>query len=201
MSASWPPSTRSTSASTVASPHSSRWLPRTQRSPGCVTGSSGGSGDLVLGSSVPPRRRRASSRSSSPSLEADQVEVEAARRAATPAPAASSSSSPSGLQRELVVGDQIRPLLRLAQVLEPDHRHLGPARASAPPAAGRGRRGCRSRRRPAPGWSSRTRPCSPRSAPPAHRCGCAGCAHTGSARPAAARRSPDRPSSEPHKRA
>ena len=43
--------------------------------------------------------------------------------------------------------------------------------------------------RPAPGWSTRTRGCWPRSARPGHRSGCADCGHTGSARPAAARRS------------
>jgi hypothetical protein len=50
------------------------------------------------------------------------------------------------------------------------------ARACAPPAAGRGPRGCHPARPPAPGSSTRTRPCSPRSGPPACRCACAGSA-------------------------
>ena len=53
------------------------------------------------------------------------------------------------------------------------------ARACAPRAAGRGRPGCRASRRPGSGWSSRTRPSTPRSGRPAPRCACAGCARTG----------------------
>ena len=125
MSASCPPSTRSTSASTVASPHSSRWLPRTQRSPGLLTGSSGGSGTSSSASSLAVSPSAiASSRSSSGGVEADQVEVEAL----VPQPSQLLRQQrvvPAGLQGELVVGDQVRPLLRLAEVLEADHRHLG----------------------------------------------------------------------------
>jgi hypothetical protein len=54
-------------------------------------------------------------------------------------------------------------------------------RASSLRAAGHGRRGCRRPRPPGPGWSSRTRPCSPQFGRLAPRCGCAGCVRTGAA--------------------
>ena len=71
-------------------------------------------------------------------VEADQVEVEAL----VPQPRQLLRQQrvvPAGLQGELVVGDQVRPLLRLAEVLEPDHRHLGEpelARREQPAVAG-----------------------------------------------------------------
>ena len=108
---------------------------------------------------------------------------------------------PAGVQRQLVVGQHIGALLRLAHVGELDHRH--PLQAELPRRQHPAVPGddAALRRRPAPGWSSRTPGCWRRSAPPGHRCGCADCGHRGSARPAAARRSPDRPSSGPHKMA
>ena len=125
MSASWPPSTRSTSASTVASPHSSRWLPRTQRSPRLADRIFGRLRDLVLGLIA---RRLAVGQRQQPlqlrGVEADQVEIEAL--VAEPRQLRRQQRVvPARLQGELVVGHQVRPLLRLAQVLEPDHRHLG----------------------------------------------------------------------------
>jgi hypothetical protein len=69
MSASCPLSARSTWASTVASPHSRRWLPSAQRSPGRLTGSSGGSGTSSSASSEPASPPAiASSRSGSVAL-------------------------------------------------------------------------------------------------------------------------------------
>ena len=106
MSASCPPSTRSTSVSTVASPHSRRWLPSTQRSPGLLTGSSGGSGTSSSASST---RRLAVGDRQQPlqlgGVEADQVEVEAL----VPEPRQllrQQLLAPACLQGELVVGDQ-----------------------------------------------------------------------------------------------
>jgi hypothetical protein len=57
-------------------------------------------------------------------VEANQVEVEAL--VAQPSQLFRQQRIiPARLQRELVVGDQIRPLLGLAQLVEPNHRHLG----------------------------------------------------------------------------
>ena len=104
-----------------------------------LTGSSGGSGTSSSASST---RRLAVSERQQPlelgGVEADQVEVEAL----VPQPGQLFRQQrvvPARLQGELVVGDQIRPLLRLAQVLEPDHRHLGQpelARREQPAMAG-----------------------------------------------------------------
>src|SRR5918995_729333 len=109
MSASCPTSARSTSVSTVASPQSRRWLPKTQRSPGRLTGSSGGSG-TSLGALA---RRLAIGDREQPlelgGVEADQVEVEAL----VPQPGQLLSQqllTPPRLQGELVVRDQIGSL-------------------------------------------------------------------------------------------
>ena len=139
MSASWPPSTRSTSASTVASPHSRRWLPRTQRSPGRLTGSSGGSGTSSSASSLAVSPSAiASSRSSS--VASKPIRSRSKRSSRSQASSSRQQRlAPARLQGELVVGDQVRPLLRLAEVLEPDHRHLGEpelARREQPAVAG-----------------------------------------------------------------
>ena len=59
-------------------------------------------------------------------VEADQVEVEAL----VPQPSQLFRQQrvvPARLQGELVVCDQVRALLRLGEMLEPDHRHLGEA--------------------------------------------------------------------------
>ena len=194
MSASAPPSTRSTSASTVASPHSRRCSPSSQRSPGRVTGSLGGSGTSSSGSAV----RLAAVERQQPlqlgGIEAEQVEIEPL----VPEPAdllGQQRPRPSRRWRELVVGDDVGPLLRLGQMLAAAPPAPRPSPAAVPPAAGRGRRGCRCSRRPGSGWSSRTRPSRPRAAPPGPRCGCAGCARTGAAaRPATARCAPPAPS-------
>ena len=56
-------------------------------------------------------------------IEADQIEVEAL----VPEPSQFLSEqllTPSRLQGECIVRDQVRPLLRLTEVLEPDHRHF-----------------------------------------------------------------------------
>ena len=125
MSASCPPSTRSTSARTVASPHSRRWLPRTQRSPGLLTGSSGGSGTSSSASSLAVSPSAiASSRSSS--VASKPTRSRSKRSSLQPGQLLRQQRVvPARLQGELVVRDQIGPLLRLAQVLEADHRHLG----------------------------------------------------------------------------
>ena len=179
MSASWPPSTRSTSASTVASPHSRRWLPSTQRSPGLLTGSSGGSGTSSSASSDP--RLAVRDRQQPLELgrvEADQVEIEAL----VPEPRQLRRQqllAPAGLQGQLVVGDQVRPLLRLAQVLEPDHRHLGEpelAGRQQPAVAGEDAALLVDQDRVGPAELDHARP---RSGRPARRCACAGCARTG----------------------
>ena len=93
MSASWPPSTRSTSASTVASPHSSRWLPRTHRSPGLLTGCSGGSRTSSSSSVSQPRHRRSPAAAPAPPRRSRSGRGRSARPGARPAPAASSASS------------------------------------------------------------------------------------------------------------
>ena len=111
-------------------------------------------------------------------IEADQVEIEAL----VPEPgqlrgqqllAPAGLSAPAGCQRSDRPASAPRSGARTGS---PAPRR---ARACGPPAAGRGRRGCRPARRPAPGWSSRTRPSTPRSGRPAPRCACAGCARTG----------------------
>ena len=196
MSASCPPSTRSTSAMTVASPHSSRCSPSTHRSPGCVTACSGSAG--ASSSSVRPSLLPASSRSSSPSPKPISPRSKPSSREVRQLEP-QQRLVPARVQRQLVVGQHIRPLLRLAHVRELDHRHpLQPELPCRQHPAVPGDDAALAHRR-APGWSSRTPGCWLRSAPPGHRSGCAGCAHTGSARPAAARRSRDRPSSGPHK--
>ena len=95
MSASSPPRTFSTSARTVASPHSTRCSPQIHRSPGRLTGSAGGSGASsrsVVSSSV-PARSRSSSASSKPSR---------SRSKASSFSAASSAASISSFQPALV---------------------------------------------------------------------------------------------------
>ena len=121
MSASCPPSTRSTSASTVASPQSSRCSPRTHRSPGCVTACSGSAG--ASSSSVRPDLALARQQPLQLALaEADQPEVEAELgKVGQLEP--QQRLVPAGVQRQLVVRQHIGALLRLAHVRELDHRH------------------------------------------------------------------------------
>ena len=113
-------------------------------------------------------------------IEADQVEVEAL----VPQPGQllrQQLLAPSCLQGELVVGDQVRPLLRLAQVLEPDHRHLGEPelpRRQQPAVAGEDAALLVDQHRVRPAELDHR---APRSDRPAPRCGCAGCARTGAA--------------------
>jgi hypothetical protein len=103
-------------------------------------------------------------------IESDQVEVEAL----VPQPGQLLGQQrlvPARPQGELVVGDQVGPLLRLGEMLEPDHRHLGQ------PELPRGEQPAVARKDAAllvhqhRGWSTRTQPSTPRSGPPAPRCG------------------------------
>ena len=121
MSASRPSSTRSTSASTVASPHSSRCSPSTHRSPGCVIACSGSAG--ASSSSVRPVLALARQQPLQLALaEADQPEVEAELgKVGQLEP--QQRLVPAGVQGQLVVGEHIGALLRLAHVRELDHRH------------------------------------------------------------------------------
>ena len=95
MSASSPSSTFSTSASTVASPHSTRCSPQIQRSPGRLTGSAGGSG--ASSASSTGSSSVASSRSSSASSKPSR-----SRSKASSFSAASSAASISSFQPALV---------------------------------------------------------------------------------------------------
>ena len=72
-------------------------------------------------------------------LEADQVEVDPESLKVGDL-GGEQALVPAGVERELVVGQQVGPLLGLAQAGKLDHRHRGQARASWPRAAGRGRR-------------------------------------------------------------
>ena len=78
MSASSPPSTFSTSASTLASPHSTRCSPQIHRSPGLLIGSAGGSG----ASSGSASRSRSTTSSLSSSSCAKPVSARSSRRPA-----------------------------------------------------------------------------------------------------------------------
>ena len=104
-----------------------------------LTGSSGGSGTSSSASSLAASPSAiASSRSSSVASKPTRSRSKRSSRSHASS-SASSSSLPARLQGELVVRDQVRPLLRLAQVLEPDHRHLGEpelARREQPAVAG-----------------------------------------------------------------
>jgi hypothetical protein len=80
--------------------------------------------DLVLG---PIARRLAVGQRQQPlqlgGIEADEIQIEAL----VPQPCQLLGEKrvvPAGLQRDLVVRDQIRSFLRLAEVLKADHRHL-----------------------------------------------------------------------------
>ena len=196
MSASCPPSTRSTSAMTVASPHSSRWSPSTHRSPGCVTACSGSAG--ASSSSVRPSLPPASSRSSSPSPKPTSPRSKPSSERSASSSRSSSSSQPA-FSASWLSASTIRPLLRLAHVGELDHRHL-----LQPQLPGRQHPAVPGDDAALPVDQHRIRPAE---LPDARRdlrhlgiaSGCAGCGHRGSARPAAARRSRDRPSSGPHK--
>ena len=92
-------------------------------------------------------------------IEADQVEVEALvpQPGQLLPPAAPRSIPPAGRAGCPRSGTPASAPRSGARTGSPAPR---PARASSPPAAGRGRRGCRPARRPGPGWSSRTRPSS-----------------------------------------
>ena len=191
MSASWPSSTRSTSASTVASPHSSRCSPSSHRSPGCVTACSGSAG--ASSSSVRPFPAARQQPLQLALAKADQPEVEAQLREVRQLEP-QQLVVPTRIQRQLVVGQHIRALLRLAHVPELDHRHPlqtqlprrhDPAMSGDDPVLTVDQHGVR-----------------PAELPDARRdlrhlgiaSGCADCGRRGSARPAAARRSQDRPS-------
>ena len=136
MSASSPSSTFSTSASTVASPHSTRCSPQIQRSPGRLIGSAGGSG---ASSSVSrPARAPGQQPVEFGVVEAEQIEVEGLllqRRQL----GRQHLVVPAGVGRDLVVGDHQRAPLRRRQVRQHDHRHLGQpqlARGQHPAVAG-----------------------------------------------------------------
>ena len=189
MSASCPPSTRSTSASTVASPHSSRWLPRTQRSPGRLTGSSGGSGTSSSASSLAASpSASASSRSSSVASKPTRSRSKRSSRSQASSSASSASSQPA-CRASWLSAIRVGPLLRLAQVLEPDHRHLGEpelAGREQPAVAGEDAGVLVDQDRVGPAELDHR---APRSGPPAPRCACAGCARTGAAGRSATARS------------
>ena len=92
-----------------------------------LTGSSGGSGTSSSASSLAASpSASASSRSSSVASKPTRSRSKRSSRSQASS-SASSASLPSRLQGELVIRDQVGPLLRLAQVLEADHRHLGEA--------------------------------------------------------------------------
>ena len=131
-----PSSTRSTSSALVLSPQISRWLPSSQRSPGTLTGCSGTSG--TSSGSVRPGVPRLVSASDLQLAEAGQrqVEAEALQLAELEA---EQLVVPAGVQRQLVVGNDQRPLLRLAQAGKLDDRHRRHAelpRRQQPPVPG-----------------------------------------------------------------
>ena len=118
-----PPSSRATSAGSVALPQSRRWLPSSQRSPGCVTGTAGGSGvSSSRGSACAEREQRVDLRS----LEAEGGEVDA-EFAEVRHLEREQLLVPAGLLGEAVVGEDVGALLRFAEVGELDHRHRGEA--------------------------------------------------------------------------
>ena len=122
MSASSPPRTFSTSARTVASPHSTRCSPQIQRSPGRLIGSAGGSGTSSRSavSSLVPASSRSISTSSKPSRSRSKASSFSAASSA-----ASISSFQPAVDRDLVVGDHQRAPLHRRQVRQHDHRSLG----------------------------------------------------------------------------
>ena len=96
----------------MASPQSRRCSPRSQRSPGRVRGSSGGGGRLV--GEGGGRARSGEEVVDLALLEAGQVEVEAEQPEVGDL-GGEQALVPAGVQRELVVGQQVGPLLGLAQ--------------------------------------------------------------------------------------
>ena len=178
---------RSTSSASVLSPQISRCRPSSQRSPGRLTGSTGASGTSSSPRARRPRRRRrraAASSSSSPKPTSRRSKSSASSSRSSPR---EQLLVPAAELGQLVVGDDVGPLLRLGQVGELDHRHLGqaelraastrpwPAMSSPSPSTSTGlvQPNCGSRRR---------------SAPPARRRGSGRSAHRASAARAATSR-------------
>ena len=93
-----------------------------------ITSSSGSAGPFRI-TSISPDEKPVSERSRSTSMHRQLAELELQE-----------IEVPAGAERDLVVGDPERALLRLREMRQHDRRHLGHARAPSPPAAGRGRR-------------------------------------------------------------
>ena len=151
MSASSPSSSFSTSARTVASPHSTRCSPQIQRSPGRLIGSAGGSG----ASSGSPSAIGAEQQllqlefaeAGQPEVDAQALQLAQLERQQLLVPA--------GIQRQLVVGDDVGSPLRLGPAGRDHHRDLGepqPLGRQHAPVAGDDRSGLvdQDRHRPSP---------------------------------------------------
>ena len=130
-----PSSSRATSAASVLSPQSRRCCRAARDRPGGETGTAGGSGvSSSRGSGASPLSSASSSPSSKPRLPRSKP-----RSCRSPSSSASSSRVPAGVERELVVGEDVGALLRLGEVGEFDHRHVGQpelARRQHPAVAG-----------------------------------------------------------------
>ena len=125
-----------------------RWLPRTQRSPGWLTGCSGGRGLLSL--AVSPSAIASSRSSSEASKPTRSSSKRSFRSQASPAPAAPRSIPPAW--RAVVAIRYAASALRSgARSGSPAPRR---ARACAPRAAGHGQPGSRRSHRPGSDWSS-----------------------------------------------
>ena len=106
----------------MLSPQSSRCLPRSQTSPARLTGSAGSLGNIVgIGEARIADGRAGRRVSSSPKPVSDRSKPSACQVAELER---QQLRVPAGVQRQLVVGDDVGALLRLAQPGKLDDRHV-----------------------------------------------------------------------------